>query len=69
MQKCQLSVSSPSVCLSVHMKQLHCAADWPLKTFSEVSLDSYSLLNVACDGHFHFLLSSSNVEEIKFCVN
>jgi hypothetical protein len=39
------------------------------RPFSEVSLDSYSLLNVACDVHVHFLLSSFNVDEIKFCVN
>jgi hypothetical protein len=35
----------------------------------EMSLDRYNLLNVACDVHFHFLLSSSNVDEIKFCVH
>jgi hypothetical protein len=34
MQKCQLfSFSSHSVWLSVHMEELHCAADWTLKTF------------------------------------
>jgi hypothetical protein len=32
MQKCELSFSSPSVSLSVHTKQQHCAADWTVKT-------------------------------------
>jgi hypothetical protein len=47
MQKCQLS--SWSLSLSVHMEQLHCAVEWILKSFSEMSWTTLSLLNVPCD--------------------
>jgi hypothetical protein len=47
------------------MKQLHCAADQDLKS----SLDSCSLINVACDVPLPFSLNSSDVDEIKYCVN
>jgi hypothetical protein len=33
MQKCHLCVSCASVCRYMDMKQLHCAANWPLKTY------------------------------------
>jgi hypothetical protein len=53
-----------SICLSVHMKRLHCVAYWTLKSFSEMSLDSFSLLNVVMY-HFHFLLNRSNIDETE----
>jgi hypothetical protein len=68
MQKCQLSFSSSPVCLCTwHSFTVLLTGLW--RPFSEVSLDSCSLLIVACDVHVHFLLSNSNVEEIKFWVN